>query len=118
MIVFGGISLVGELLGVKFAGFDFERTIFMYIVFGLLTGLVVGMLRPIASTIWGAGVIGAIVGFPLAFFVRVLASGWDNWVPTEVIFFMLFMAICAACAIGFRRGYARAEERSRTGEPL
>jgi hypothetical protein len=118
VVIFGGMSLVGELMGVKFAGFDIERTIFFYVVFGLLTGVVVGMLRPIASTIWGSGVIGGIAGLPLALYVRILARGWDNWIPTEAIFFVVFVAICAACAIGFRRGYVRAEERSRTnGSP-
>jgi len=116
--VFGGMSLIGELIGVKFAGFNIERTIFFYGVFGLLTGLVVGLLRPIASTIWGAGVIGAVAGAPIGFYVLTLADGWGNWVPTEAVLLVVFMAICAFCAVGFRRGYARAEQRSSTDETL
>lgn len=118
VVIFGGMSLVGELMGVEFAGFDLERTIFFYVAFGLLTGVVVGLLRPSASTMWGSGVIGGIVGLPIALYVRILARGWSDWLPTEIIFFVAFVAICAACAIGFRRGYVRAEERSRGEKPL
>jgi hypothetical protein len=116
-VVFGGMSLIGELMGVEFAGFNIERTIIFYVVFGLLTGVVVGMLRPIAPTIRGSGIIGGVVGLPLALYVRILARGWGNWIFAEIIFFVVFVAICAACAIGFRRGYVRAEQRSRANGP-
>lgn len=114
VLAFGGISLLGELLGVKFHGLNIQRTIFIYAVFGLLTGTVVGALRPIASTTWGAAVIGAIVGIPLAFYVRVLAVGLGDWNLSDIIILPLFISICAFCAVGFRRGYGRAEQRDRT----
>lgn len=118
VIVFGGMSLIGEILGVKFAGFNIERTILFYVVFGLLTGVIVGMLRPIAPTVWGSGIIGGIVGLPLALYIRILARGWANWIPTEIIFFVVSAVGCAYCAVAFRRGYMRAEERSRSRGPL
>ncbi len=118
VLAFGGLSLVGELLGVKFHGLNIQRTIFIYAVFGLLTGIVVGALRPIASTTWGAAVIGAVVGIPLAFYVRVLAIGLGDWNLADIFILLLFVSICAFCAVGFRRGYARAEQRSSTDETL
>ena len=113
VLVFGGMSLVGELLGVKFPGFDIERTIFFYLVFGLLTGLLVGALRPIASTLWGAGVIGALVGLPIGIFIAALAGDLGRWDAVDTVLVLILDFISAACAVGFRRGYMHAEARSR-----
>jgi len=113
VVVFGGMSLVAELLGAELHGLNIQRIIFICIAFGLLTGATVGVLRPIASTIWGSAVIGTVVGIPLAFYVRFLAVGLSDWRLSDVIILPIFVAGCAFCAVAFRRGYMRAEERNR-----
>lgn len=109
---FGGLSLVGELLGVRFPGFTIGSTIIVYIALGLVTGIAIGLLKPVALTLWGTGVIGAIVGIFVAIYVRVLAHGWSGWSAPEFIFFIVVMGGCAFCANGFRRGYLRAQAKS------
>lgn len=114
VIFFGGIALVAELLGIKFAGLNIQRTVFIYVTFGLTIGVVVGGLRPVASTSWGSGLIGAVVGVPLALYIRILAVGANDWRVSDIVICSASIGCCIVCAIAFRRGYARAEEKSRT----
>jgi len=117
VVFFGGIALVAELFGVKFAGLNIERTIFVYVTFGLLIGVLVGLFRPIILTFWGTGIIGAIIGVPLALYIRILAVGAGDWTLADIVIVLILIGACVVCALAFRRGYIRAEERSRMGRP-
>jgi uncharacterized membrane protein len=111
---FGAIAIVGRILaGPEFSRLPITTLIAIYIVLGAVTGVLVGVFRPLTHSKVGSGGIGAIVGMFLAVLVHVATAGWSNWTsPGEVALTVIFIFAGAVGGVSMRRGWERAEARS------
>ena len=71
-------------------GITLGQTIALYMISGLIGGIVIGSLRPVMKSKLGASAVGVIAAFPLSVGISVMRSGapsgWNDetWVPTVI----------------------------------
>lgn len=76
-------------------GITLPQVLGVYVVCGLIGGLILGTLRPLTKTKTGATVVGVIVAVPIFMGIGVLRSGppwlWDDttWVPIGIVSLIL-----------------------------
>ena len=86
-LVINGLS-AGEAFSRK--GITLGQTIALYMASGVIGGIVVGLLRPVMKTRFGASAVGVVAAIPLSVGISILRSGspsgWNDetWVPTLI----------------------------------
>jgi len=110
---FLGLGVIARLIrGQKMLpGVTMPEIILVYLVLGLAGGLLVGLFRPLAQSMTGACVLGAVWGIFLGLCIRVMARGWRDWQPGEVVLMLFFIAGGAYLAASFRRGVVKGQNR-------
>lgn len=64
-----------------------------YFLGGLLAGAVVGVLRPVGKTAWGAGLLGFVASTPVFFVFEYFDRGPQAWSTGRVTAMLLFASL-------------------------
>lgn len=112
-VFFTGLGVLARLIrGQKMLpGVPMSEIILVYLILGLVGGLLVGLFRPLTQFMAGVCFLGAIWGIFLGLCIRVMARGWRDWQPGEAVLMLFFVAGGGFIAASFRRGVVKGQNR-------
>lgn len=61
----------------------------LYLACGVISGVLVGLLRAQLANRGSANMVGILAAMPWYFGIRVLAFGWSNWSPVDIVFLLV-----------------------------
>ena len=102
-LAFCGLAIVAFLIGGR-ATFDaqlttFEYVLALYLAGGLISGGIVGMLRPLTERPAGAGAVGFLCGLVFGVLLRLAREGLQEWTGRDT-----FLVLAVAIALGIPVG--------------
>jgi len=93
MIVFGLLALLPFAINGKAAGegfFSLPQLLLSYLITAILGGIVLGILRPIGTSMAGAALIGALIGAIAAISFHIATQGFTHWEADDFFFLTAF----------------------------
>jgi peptidoglycan/LPS O-acetylase OafA/YrhL len=102
-IAFVILLMNGEASAIKRdTGLNFPEIILLYVVGGLVGGVLIGLLRPLRSTAVGSFVIGTISAFPCFMGYILMTDPRTDWYPFGVLAALGgSMALCGSLGFWF-----------------
>jgi hypothetical protein len=75
---------------------SFTNVVVTYLLGGIGSGIIVGVLRPLTRTKAGAGMVGFIAAIPVSVLVRIAIVGYQPWTVKDII---LSFSVCLVLGV-------------------